>query len=273
MPDVSKMNLNYLLNNEYYKYPISEHNFGTCNNQLLNRTYTKGGKVRKIFAECDEVHIPLKTSYPGLLIGIGNMHAAGVDVQESQNDEVEIKLGFTLDYVTGLPVIPASTVKGVLRSAFKYNNACVAEYALQQAEVNGIGKEDIDKLRKEIFGTDSDDKEDKKGSVIFLDAIPVKGGKDGKLFGLDNITPHGDEFKNPVPLSMLKVIPGVVFLFRFVFREKEMSIDKATLSNVFKAILSTLGIGAKTNVGYGAMEELNEEDEYHYLKYQVNHEQ
>ncbi|MEZ4966913.1 MAG: RAMP superfamily CRISPR-associated protein [Saprospiraceae bacterium] len=52
----------------------------------------------------------LKTTYPGLLIGSGYQHETGA--------EGELKLGFFFDHTSGLPVIPGSSVKGVLRSVF-----------------------------------------------------------------------------------------------------------------------------------------------------------
>jgi CRISPR-associated protein Cmr6 len=52
----------------------------------------------------------LKTIYPGLATGTGMGHEADV--------KGELKLGFYFDYTTGQPVIPGSTIKGVLRSAF-----------------------------------------------------------------------------------------------------------------------------------------------------------
>jgi CRISPR-associated protein Cmr6 len=52
----------------------------------------------------------LKTTYPGLLAGTGYSHGIGVIG--------EYKIGFHLDHITGLPIIPGSSVKGLLRSAF-----------------------------------------------------------------------------------------------------------------------------------------------------------
>ncbi len=54
----------------------------------------------------------LKTTYPGLVLGTGIAHGIG--------GEEEYKIGFFFDHATGLPMIPASSVKGVLRSAFPY---------------------------------------------------------------------------------------------------------------------------------------------------------
>ncbi|MFN8304384.1 MAG: type III-B CRISPR module RAMP protein Cmr6 [Saprospiraceae bacterium] len=54
--------------------------------------------------------VPLVVQNPGLLPGIGYPHEVGY--------EGELKLGFGFDHVSGLPVLPGSSVKGVLRSVF-----------------------------------------------------------------------------------------------------------------------------------------------------------
>ncbi|MEZ4885615.1 MAG: type III-B CRISPR module RAMP protein Cmr6 [Chitinophagales bacterium] len=54
--------------------------------------------------------VELKTTYPGLLIGSGYNHGT--------NKLGEVKIGFYFDHTTGLPLIPGSSVKGLLRSAF-----------------------------------------------------------------------------------------------------------------------------------------------------------
>ena len=71
-------------------------------------SYFENDKIDK------ENKILLNTTYPGLLIGSGYIHEIG-----STNIENELKLGFFFDHTTGLPIIPASSVKGLLRSAFK----------------------------------------------------------------------------------------------------------------------------------------------------------
>ena len=54
--------------------------------------------------------IRLKTTYPGLVTGIGTKH-------ESKS-KGELMLGFEFDYATGMPIIRGHSLKGVLRSAF-----------------------------------------------------------------------------------------------------------------------------------------------------------
>lgn len=52
----------------------------------------------------------LFTTYPGLLTGSGYNHEIGAIG--------EVKMGYFMDYTSGLPCLPGSTVKGVIRNAF-----------------------------------------------------------------------------------------------------------------------------------------------------------
>ncbi|MCD7816006.1 MAG: hypothetical protein LUH12_04710 [Bacteroides sp.] len=76
----------------------------------------------------------------------------------------------------------------------------------------------------------------------------------------DSITPHKDgPLKDPVPITMLKKAPGCIIEFRFHlndFTSHKGQIFKAEEKlKLFKNILEIVGIGAKTNVGYGQLEE------------------
>ncbi|MBK9961551.1 MAG: type III-B CRISPR module RAMP protein Cmr6 [Saprospiraceae bacterium] len=80
----------------------------------------------------------------------------------------------------------------------------------------------------------------------------------GKFLGNDYITPHLNRdrpelspFTNPVPLQFLKVLPGIKFCFQFHLHDGLISASQKLL--LFQQILLTLGIGAKTNVGYGQL--------------------
>lgn len=166
-----------------------------------------------------------KTTYPGLLLGSGNSH-------ELPSVEGQAILGFHFDYTTGLPMIQGSSLKGVLRSTFEH-----WEYIHEYTQ---LSRAEIETLEKEIF--DNGD--------IFYDATIIEADKDGKILGDDYITPHGDHpLKNPTPLRFIKVLPDVTF--RFEFDLAEGVITKEKKSKLFQKILEDLGIGAKTNVGYG----------------------
>ncbi len=171
----------------------------------------------------------LTTTYPGLLIGSGHTHET--------SSEGEFKIGFEFDYTTGLPIIRGSSVKGVLRSAFKH-----PEYIKKDI----LKRDDIDikELEESIFNN----------SDIFFDAEIIKANEDGEFLGEDYITPHEKPLKNPIPIKFLNVLPNVVFEFKFKLKDGLIKADEK--EKLFKAILLDLGVGAKTNVGYGQFDEL-----------------
>lgn len=186
------------------------------------------GEILKFQVEKKEIiklgnsSLKLKTTYPGLLLGSGYSHDTGL--------EGDFKLGFYFDYTTGLPIIPGSSIKGVLRSVFKHK-----DYIKEL-----LGKEEvvIKELEQEIF--DYGD--------IFYDAEIETEGK--KIFGEDYLCPHDENpLKNPTPLKFLKVLPGITFKFQFELKSGLITTEEK--NELFRKILLDIGIGAKTNVGYG----------------------
>jgi CRISPR-associated protein Cmr6 len=191
--------------------------------------------------------LELTTSYPGLLIGSGIPHESG--------SMGEFKIGFHFDHTTGLPYIPGSSVKGLLRSAFKQVNGEYIAFLLKEM---GIQKQvDIEALEKEIFDgieTDETGKEKEKSIYkrdIFFDAGIIKTkNNEGFFLAEDFITPHPSPFKEPIPIMFLKVLPQAVFQFTFrLFDSLMLTAEKK--KELFEKIICQLGIGAKTNVGYG----------------------
>ena len=184
----------------------------------------------------------LYTQYPGLLVGTGTPHqisAAG-----------SAKQGFSFDFVTGVPYIPGSTLKGVLRSVFpgakkKYSN----EYEKLIRGLLGKGESfDVKKLTEDIFD----------GKDIFLGAYPTATDGDNKYLAMDYITSHKEKFKNPNPVSILKVKPNVNFRFAFLLKDSVIDGEVVTASEkleLFRQLILLGGIGAKTNVGYGVFGE------------------
>jgi len=93
-----------------------------------------------------------------------------------------------------------------------------------------------------------------------FDAFPTKFAetkKQPRLLGRDALTPHGDKpLKDPIPLPFLKILPGVVFTFLFrlpEFTVQRFKMTQAIQFSLFEAILERVGMGAKTNVGYGRL--------------------
>ena len=115
------------------------------------------------------------------------------------------------------------------------------------------------KISKIIFGDQQTTTSVYKRDV-FLDAFLVKSAnKHGKFLANDYITPHLNKkneelspFTNPNPIQFLKVLPKVTFRFEFILTNEGLPVNIKL--ELFKQILLDLGIGAKTNVGYGQFE-------------------
>lgn len=205
--------------------------------------------------ETDDV-FKLDIIYPGLVTGIGINHETTI--------EGEFKLGVHFDWTYGMPVIYGSSVKGVLRAWFKEfykGNRDPYDYEVEifegalrniEAEKKKFGQEWNEKVRnvkKRIYSPKSIYNRD-----IFFDAVIIKpdskGG--GRILCSDSITPHGDNpLKNPTPITFLKIAPGCKLEFRFKLTGSNE--EKKEKRDLFKEILTTVGIGAKTNVGYGQL--------------------
>lgn len=196
-------------------------------------------------------NFPMKVQYPGLLTGIGLTHEANV--------EGEFKLGIHLDYITGMPIIYGSTIKGICRAAFEE-----PDYIQSLFEKHRIVPVDIDELIKDIFdGLERDPEHDDKQARtkaykcksiykrdVFFDAVIQKTDSKGRILCADYITPHAkDVLKDPVPISFVKIAPGCIMEFRF--RLTDSLLTKENKLDLLYDILCDFGIGAKTAVGYG----------------------
>lgn len=178
----------------------------------------------------------LEIIYPGLVTGIGINHEATI--------EGELKLGVHFDWTYGMPVVYGSSVKGVLKSYFKEFYAPKEGWPSAEDAIKDI----FEGEGKSIYNRD-----------IFFDAVIVKSSKkgNGPILSSDSITPHGDNpLKDPKPITFLKIASGCKLEFRFKLVNTEIAGKKISANdklNIFKEILTTVGIGAKTNVGYGQL--------------------
>ena len=210
--------------------------------------------------------VNMRVQAPGLLIGSGLAHGL-------PGSEEDVKTGLQFDYTSGLPVIPGSSVKGVIRSAFptikedkEQSNEADAEklnyirsLIADIPEFSSLVLEDNDilELGNQMFNHGD----------IFADALLVGYGTRMKQHGPvkqvlteDYITPHtGGPLAQPIPIKIVKVAPGVTFAFCFKFNETKIGakVVSASMKKVLcAAILQDLGVGAKTNVGYGVLKEV-----------------
>lgn len=263
---------------------VNERAFRLKNATLTSTEYVSPFVPTRIQSIGTTDELRLQVQNPGLLPGIGYPHEVGYSG--------EFKLGFGFDHVTGLPVLPGSSVKGVLRSVFpqfKYDAEHPGNFeekdALQIEKskyIVGLLKRlglavptesELEKVKKlahqfdlAIFCGFSFENEEKpvrwpmSKHDVFFDALPV-AFESNQLLGRDALTPHtSGPLKNPIPLPFLKVMPGVIF--GFYFRLKDSKIGSLTITaehkrRIFGEILCTVGAGAKTNVGYGQFLTLN----------------
>ena len=174
------------------------------------------GKAYHVFCEFYEVDWRM-------VIGLGGEH-----VQETS---------MTLDHVYGIPYIPGSAFKGVVRS-----------WVIQENFNNDeeLAMKDADFLK--VFGSPKS-----AGKVQFLPAYPI----DNVLLSLDIMNPHFPEYytgsklptdtQDPKPINFLTVVET---LFRFIFLSKDQSL-KILVEGWVDSALRGKGLGAKTAVGYG----------------------
>ena len=220
-----------------------------------NARLTEGGLLYRMCRPVDtDDTFELEIIYPGLVSGIGINHEATI--------EGEFKLGVHFDWTYGMPVIYGSSVKGVLRSWFKEfyeGDRDSYDYEIEifegkvrdnEAENQKYGhnwEEKVKVTKNRLYSPKSIYDRD-----IFFDAVITASDEKGRILCSDSITPHDDNpLKNPTPITFMKIAPGCKLEFRFKLAgdkdEQKLKLD------LFKKILTTVGIGAKTNVGYGQL--------------------
>jgi len=237
--------------------------------------------------------IELQIAWPGMMMGLGYGHAAKTTIPSESNlklhpHETEVKTGFYFDFTTGLPVLPGSTVKGILRSFFpgRIRGSSTLKKAvtdrlirilnvdlkleLKENKTTGDAKQ-IEILENAIFeGFEMkvDGKRPKKVCYssteqdIFLDAFPCKGTI-AKVFdinpphevqdvfiGEDVLTPHEHPLRNPVPIKHLKLVPGVKIRFQFLLNDNG-GLTSSEKEKLFYYLLLNFGAGARKGTGFG----------------------
>lgn len=251
------VNFNYLLGNENASSEtvsqIIRKNSAFTSEHLLHKI-ASNPQVNSTFES--------KITYPGLVTGVGINHEAKI--------EGEFKLGVHFDYTYGMPVVYGSSVKGVLRHAFedgyvdaqmikdannhwKEKNKSVQDKDLipswvgESANFKSIVADIFEGGGKSIYNRD-----------IFFDAVITEADSKRRILCSDSITPHGaNPLKNPTPITFLKIAPGCTMEFRFKLVDSEIDGKKFTADQkraMFEEIIKTVGVGAKTNVGYGQFE-------------------
>lgn len=189
--------------------------------------------------------IQLYTCYPGLMTGIGGNHGLNI--------EGIINCNFAFDYVTGVPYLPGSELKGLLRSCFPGDEKDKEISEEYESYIRGLLGEksgiDILELKNQIF----------ENQDVFLGGYSVVKEENRSLLLMESITPHKEKFKNPIPLSMLKVKPNIMFEFCFLLKDYrkdgKIIVSAEEKLDLFKQLILDMGAGAKTNVGFGRFAE------------------
>jgi len=179
-------------------------------------------------AGCARVHFTVQAVAP-IAIGLG--------------DASPLEVGIRLHHTYGMPLLPASALKGLCRR--------VARLLRHDSK---LSDEAIDAL----FGF-SRDTQAAAGAVVFYDAWYDPDSVGGAPFHRDVITVHhpayyGDgevaptDFDDPTPVPFLVIKPGARFLCVLDASNRQWA-DFAQKMLLWG--LENLGVGAKTNAGYG----------------------
>ncbi|MBW2609535.1 MAG: type III-B CRISPR module RAMP protein Cmr6 [Deltaproteobacteria bacterium] len=236
---------------------------GLKTNKTLKNLLDKKQRNQKQFCEFYEnagykiINYQAELKTP-LITGIGQTHP--------------YEIGMVFDHTIGIPYLPASSVKGIVRFAHMLElieSDNLSDYRASNKDGEYIIESNLKTLVPAIFGGDADEeKEGKKkikklkGKVIFLDAYPNKvpdlhvdiiNPHYGQYYGDDeNKTPPAD-YLDPTPIKFLTVKPGAVFTFKALI-SKDSDFLLEPLKTAFQKALEDEGVGAKTAVGYGRFE-------------------
>lgn len=181
--------------------------------------------------------------------------------------------GMTLHHTYGIPYIPASSVKGLVRSYVIveiYKNEIEAISKKDFCDVfgcSGEGKIGASKYKSYYKfeaekNNDQTESGERQGNVTFFDAFPL-----GKIkLEADIMNPHypdyyGDtegkippaDWQNPIPIQFLSVGKETSFQFVIGVKKEKDTIILNQTKNWLQKALEERGIGAKTAVGYGYM--------------------
>jgi len=162
------------------------------------------------------------------------------------------EVGMVFDRNTGLPFIPASSFKGVVRRAYCFN--FVQNYSGE------IDNEEIEENKipglVEIFGS-LDPKSACQGGFAFMDIYPEQVPD----LAIDIMNPHfgkyyrneapPEEIEEPLPIKFLTVEKNQKFILRGFFPETRARAYYSELMAAIETAFCELGLGAKTATGYG----------------------
>lgn len=156
-------------------------------------------------------------------------------------------VGLYCDHTTGLPIIPATAIKGVA-STWACWEANEAKLFLDNPQLQTLRTAES----RDVFGDNAEDGSKSAGSILFLDAFPSAP----PTLGVDIVNPHhkanGVPMERLTPNVFLQIEPDTTWMFGIVARNNTVS--NALLHHVqawVQESLTQVGIGAKTSSGYG----------------------
>lgn len=180
--------------------------------------------------------------------------------------------GIILDRNSGLPYIPASSLKGVLRLAHAIDIADIYPELVKHKDGQFIIDDNQPTLRRYFGDMAAGEKNSARGQLVFLDAFPaslptIKADIMNPHFGKYYAEQHPpEETDNPIPVKFLAVKDGVEFIFRCfaspllpsplgaandpVFGPFDPR-DEDAVCAMYTRALHHLGVGSKTSIGYG----------------------
>lgn len=256
MSNFESENLNYAYNWEYMHRLVDgqeEEIVKNLNEEIYEIAAKKQveycNSVNTLIEKTNADVLYFKVEYPGLLVGLGNPHEVVIE----KKNKGQLALGFSLDYVTGMPYIPGSSLKGLMHSVL--NNTDAKDY------LKNIGCAAADKFVKEYLGTSKDG----IGGDVFYGVYPVGrcNEKIKRLMGQETIAPHLDEngkpsqIKNPKAISFMKIMPGTIVAVLIKYKEDKFVNER---KSIYNSIIKDMGIGAKTNVGFGLVSNVSAEE-------------
>ena len=181
--------------------------------------------------------------------------------------------GFSFLSPYGLPYLPGSSIKGVLRNA--------ARELSVESSIDSLWGDQSANVIDILFGHDSD-ADPRRGALTFLDCIPQLPKRNPLI--VEIMTPHlghyyqasldspakslsPHESNNPVPIAYLAVPPESEFTFlvtcNHLLLTEELKLNdswRRLLAEAFEHAFHWMGFGAKTSLGYGAMERDNKKE-------------
>jgi len=206
---------------------------------------------RSLGYDCIRQEAALQTP---LVIGLGNEHPT--------------EKGFRFDWTSGVPAIPASSIKGVVRLAFLVNE--MNRLYDDEGAAKKFGEEvrvgSLSELSTGVFGTGGE-RVSQRGGVIFLDAYPLAMPK----LKAEIMTCHYADYyqgsrgptedQQPNPQKFWAIDPlldGKGARARFAFRmliNRDLSrnplFKQELLVEAVRSALEEHGLGAKTAIGHG----------------------